>query len=505
MFPSILVMHPKQNNYVQVTKGANDWEGNAILVDIPGVISGYLHASIQVERAVKLNIGSTCPDDRITRSGDLAETFFDLITECHITINLIFADGSSLNLASDTEFDNRAILELTNDTVAIITQNNVVQVVEGSSFGSLVIYVSFQEGFIPANGLTGTYTLQLIVFERLELERYYFPGLEEIYYDPLVLKQIHCSSSYQRAQLVSRGYLTNNYSTDLSEFTTFTVSNTEAAFVTLEGGRNLLIAISDGSGVVTASFRGFSKSSDYEVTFAPAAVISVEQRSISIFESVYGGNESVLIDVAFDDGTIYEDALSISWVRISDYINFFTNEPSVISVNSQGILTLLDNWYDSVLLSIATFCTTPLIEMQVEVNHTIIANLLPDPWDVDLGRSGGLQFPHLSSSEFVNVDVFVNAANGPLLSMDIQILFDYGAISIIDCVAGDDWAASVEFAMDEVQGQVYIAGAGGDTSGIIHIATCDFVVAADVSSRVTPIEAYIVELAIRTSPTMDRL
>ena len=102
--------------------------------------------------------------------------------------------------------------------------------------------------------------------------------------------------------------------------------------------------------------------------------------------------------------------------------------------------------------------------MRITTTESIIPNLIPDAWDVDLDEVGssGLQFEPKNLGDEFDVSVTINAQLGVLITFNLEIYFDHEDMEVISCTNSGAWADKMfESSIDDSVGQILLAGYGG--------------------------------------------
>ena len=185
---------------------------------------------------------------------------------------------------------------------------------------------------------------------------------------------------------------------------------------------------------------------------------------------------------------------------------FEISENDAVTIASNSLLTLFDNWYEGVLITARTICANDHSDFISQSDTAYVyPNLSPNTWDfdIDILNRNGLQFPPSNSGADMTLMVTLNAYSGNLDSWDMYIYYDFNYIQIDNCIAGSDWSdKTFQENTDSVLGEAHLGGVGGDSDGkssvrskLVTLAHCDIRVIT-TASVIVGLQSEIVELGI---------
>jgi hypothetical protein len=254
--------------------------------------------------------------------------------------------------------------------------------------------------------------------------------------------------------------------------------------------------------------------------------------STPTFSAVAGSSSSSFrVTATFHDGSLLvvgPGTESASWLNASSFLAFNSSAPHAIAALPSGVVTLLGNYHDRVVLSVRDACpayssslhggdgNTAVAALAMRTNTTtsadvtVWANLKPALYDVDLGaESGGQPFFFISSSSSssgndgdgnsteqltvgatLSVDVRVQASSVyDLTAFQLIVTFDAALLRVesdASCVKGNGWGgSSFECTTNDPVDEVLLIGSCGlvptsgcASKGLVHVATVTFTASA---------------------------
>jgi hypothetical protein len=298
------------------------------------------------------------------------------------------------------------------------------------------ILVSF-ENYPAASHLSDTIVIFITELDYLTVQSEPYPAYVEDFQDPSILQSIGCSSVFQKAEAKVHATLSNGNSTEITEYATFSSSNT--GVVTTDG--NILTGVAVGTVEITASYDEI-ESEPYDMTVANSAIqiVSIEENTLTddTFNEVLGTTQLLNLEVTLSDGTVYPDALSLDWLNLAEILDFSSDSPAIV-VNSAGEIELVSNYHTWVTITIATTCDPSVVN-----TARIKPNLKPDTWDGDVDLemvdADGFQFDGVSTGDEFEIKLMVNANEGFLLSFSLLVYYDPAVFEVISCYQSGVWA-----------------------------------------------------------------
>ena len=204
------------------------------------------------------------------------------------------------------------------------------------------------------------------------------------------------------------------------------------------------------------------------------------------------------VELTYASGLIHLDLANStydSWIEIGNLVSFSSSEPGVVSLSSEGQLTLLDNHHAAVSLGAGVSCMP-----SVSATTSQFANMKAAALDVDFGSLTGLQFPHTSGSSFLDVAVHVRPSAGTSLKA-FQIKIGPLDAGLLDSASGATWAGGGSFSgvatqFDNPSTEVVLS-ASDTASSVSSQATLGTVRLNVVAFGVTLIDGEIASIVVQ--------
>jgi hypothetical protein len=447
----------------------------------------------------------------MARSTDAASNVFSVPYYCTLYVNMTFEDES---LRTDVATDSRTTFTVKDSEYIFVDSQNTIRVNDEvmGTISNVEVIVTFSSKWIAAQGVGGDGFTASLFFHTVEMNSIVlsatpYPSYENTYEDPLFLEEIQCTGVWEKASLSVLGILSDGSEKDLSTWdingqTTIYVAS--SSFVTISG--TLVSANAVGRGTIYATFESFiSNSLPLEVSNDKVAVNSVSiARTSSNFHAAHLSKMTLEVDITLKDGLRIWNAEDYqSWVNFSEYLSFSSDSESVVDIDSE-VLTLLDNWYTGVNVTVTPTCSSGEISsLEAAGNAIFYPNLSPYSWDVDfkMDDSSSLQFAPKAVGDIFTILVIVNTESGMLVTLQMKIYYNNEHIQISNCSAYGSWATKkMVFNWQDISGQIYMAGIGGDSStqgnASLVIAKCSFKVKTS-DPVVTMFDGYVEEFGVK--------
>jgi len=464
--------------------------------DISPIGSPYINLDLPPANAVSASIDCSM----ITFTEDEASIAFSIPTSCQLSIILHFPSGYEKEMASDF----RTIYSSNQFTI----DSNGIVTAESRAIGTGTIDVSFD--YWAATDLTTSIDLDQVSVQGLSVQLFIYPNSlfpGSSFGSPDALGKIHCSDVFERSYIVTTAELSNGNTSDVSEYVT--LSSSDVSVITTD--QNVLVPIDEGSADVTSTWN--------DLTSALFTVSASDQQSFissiyyfsftdGVFTAISGASELLNLEIVTSEFAIYSDALSLDWLQIADNLRFTSSSPAV-SVDENGYATLVENSPDLVEISVETICPTGEITQVVTQTITIVTNLQPGPWDVDIDEvetvessqfDDKLQFRPKTVGESFTFAVRVNSTPGWLVTFAIRIWYDPSQLRASNCVGSGDWTNKI-FESKIDNGEILLVGVDGSSNPtasqyLTEIANCDFEVIGTrpVLSRIS---GYVSEMVVQ--------
>ena len=390
---------------------------------------------------------------RLTIPGDDATTApISLPVETQLLAAVEFADGSVQDVSSDTR------------TLFVVTPASCAEVL---SAGGGAYKVAVRSGSAcVATRLTVTASVDFgvllsqsidIALSRLDRIELAFTGYPNVASNRAVeltqLGRIACTAQYHHATARVRAFLDDTSVAAYTVTAFASLASSDAAVVTPAASR--LRALATGSATITASFGAFaSASAPLSVSDAVVAAVSVglsvplaSQETLSLTVSATATSTPSIV---YANGVTFPNARSIDWIGVAELLTFSSSAPGVVSVDATGVLTLLGNGAERVVVSAASACEDETAATYAPARVSMWANLKPNPADVDLGNAVGPQFvPSLgmlpvpvriqvpTGERLVNFQIVVGPLDVGLLSSRGGFYLDAGGFSGVEDTLND--------------------------------------------------------------------
>ena len=177
----------------------------------------------------------------------------------------------------------------------------------------------------------------------------------------------------------------------------------------------------------------------------------------------------------------------------STFLSFNSSNDNAITVTTEGVLELVNNYYAAVSISAADICGTGLV-----ATRDVYANLEPEAYDVDVGSLYNAPFG-IKTSDTFTVDVRVQSSTSGttqyVTSFQIRLFFDDTVIKIASdagCRQGSGWQSSFSCTANDPPNEVLLVGSCGLTtvsqcasSGLRTIASITFTAVNDGMTAIT--------------------
>eukprot|EP01083_Nonionella_stella_P140607 431489_1 len=518
---------------------------------------GCIPGALNKTEVLSVNATLSCDTPLITRVEDPAEYIWGIPTECELIVKVYWSDGA----VTDMSTDNRTvytIVEPSNDLL-YLNQTNIVRantscpintefdVQNPDCYGFDKVAVTFRNYPKLANWTDGV-TIQVVIFDRLRLKAFPYPDYDNSTWDPVSdpankLDYFYeCAPDYQMAELRIWGNLTNGDDRELTLRTDIVLTETDDTIILLQSDERLVTGQTVGTSDVTATLTGRQVSAERDNYTSNLVDFAVSDHLINldtielytfidrdhVFEDLINTRELLKLDATFRDGVIIHDILRKMvdgdiWptTAISDVFTFTSTDPEVVSVDEDGFVEILDNWWRGVNITVQSQCS------DAEAAELIYPNLKPDYWDVDVEEpytETGLQFEnqdHGATGDPFEWNVYINATTGTLLSFSIRLWWDDNLFiengtdecsyywegrnfnnprdAWPQCEAAGDWEGQmVSWNIDTVRGELRLAGAsstGSSTNNSLqHVATCNMRV-RQTESNISMVVGHVIEIS----------
>jgi hypothetical protein len=476
---------------------ANNYDGLLLQASWSDQCTGATIATGQGPVTVELPVATQCSltttFDDITRSADAAACEpISLPTASRVSVTMDFDDGSTLDMILDP----RTVISITAGAAFAFLDPvhggvEVRSTPSASGYGTLRLTATFPN-FGRASTISCSKDMELVVFDAMSINSFPFPSYPAMPYKT-VLDLVACSDEYQRAQASVIVTLTNADTYDVTMYSAYTSSR--SAVVTMAS--YVMVSKRPGSSVVSATFCGKESSAGITITVQNVrqSVIRVDHTtdwegpSDDTFADVVNTARVLQVQCTFSDGTIFPGFAQADWIAAGKYLSFSSSVPAAVSVDVDGFATLLDNYFSSLALHVATTCPEDLgpvaaispFASTADTDH-IYANLEPGVGDMDLGNRYQTPFTPAVEGASIVVQVRTNAGSGVVLeAWQVLITFNSAHLRAVDgtCLNGDDWNSPFECSTNEPIDEVEMVGTavtGGPSGTALFVGKVTLVV-----------------------------
>jgi hypothetical protein len=194
----------------------------------------------------------------------------------------------------------------------------------------------------------------------------------------------------------------------------------------------------------------------------------------------YAGQMS--IQARFSDGSQHANLFSSSGALLPGLVSFSSDNPSIVSVNGSGALSLRSNSFGPV--SIAASITPSPNYVSVQNSVLVTSNMLPDVGDVDLGGNAVAAIPPQPVGTAFAIPIYLNSGPQIFGALDLQLSYDPSLLTIsfdastgLPAVPGTDWPGGIFEAVVDPPGFLNFGGSvdqGSIIGARLHIATVTF-------------------------------
>jgi len=248
------------------------------------------------------------------------------------------------------------------------------------------------------------------------------------------LRLIHHTNVYQRAQakltvsfsLASASdLLVTHYSN--SAYSSSNENVLEMSAIT-SSINSYLVPSSAGVCTITGQFGSWLTSNTHEITvvseYALISSMTLARSSNVVTGLLDSTHDDLTLRVEFDDGSIFENARTLSFISIDEYVEFNSSMISEVTIDNLGEMTLKNNSKSPTYVLVTAI---PKVTSNPTSYVSLIGNLKPDAGDVDLGMTSTFMFPSITTSAMSNtyyVDVYLNTNGKYVETWKVYLYFD---------------------------------------------------------------------------------
>ena len=460
------------------------------------VATGTAPMRLDLPSAVSMQLSAGA--SRLTPPDDTAAAApISLAHTTQLVVRVSFSDGTVRDFTRDA----RTVVTAEASSSSCVTYAvPTLRIVAGASCTTVTLVAS-----IDSFGLSVSLSVPLVRFSALELSILAypsFPGFGGLAVS--TLNRVACSEYYQNAQVRVQARLSDGSLVGVSSFSSVTASDASggpaAATIVTGNGAQTIVRPSRAGVVQLQAFFDAQSSSvvPLAVTDVGANVTQITftlpglgSGSVLSFAAVNGTRVQSVVEVAFDDGTVFPDALSLDWIPVTALISFSSNLSSVVTADSSGGFALQTNHWELVSLQAHLACEqAPPHDGGVQGTLSVAANLRPRLGDVDLGSSTWLQ--HVQQGDLLVLPVRANAQVGRLVAYQVDVAFDSAVLEAQQCTSGA--TSGFTCTINDPVDQARLVAIDLQSTVSSSEALLGTVVLRVISSAVTLLEGEIVEL-----------
>ena len=434
-----------------------------------GVSVASVRPFVSLELPAVVSIALTAyPTTIFSRADPLAYAPVYAPTSTRLTVIVSFEDKQKRDFSTDS----RASFVVDQRTLAEVYQTNDGRRhlrVPGNHLGHGKVLVTVELGKY-APGIKGSTTVTVDKFKSLELSSRSFPHCADkgcsakTIINRLPKGTDPTRGAFQRISLSLAAYseygsrfnvgpgtwtvckISDRGKLNLPDDARVCPSNSGGACVIAKGElRNHapLSGVSAGDVSVSATWREKIATLDLKVTDTIVRVTRLQQaqKQRSTVSGVINSKHTVGVKSTFSDETSFYQKQVASWVPVSTYLVFKSDDQTSLTTSEDGIMTLTANSPGP-----GTFNVRVSAKADTHVHSTvpIYTNLRPGPWDLDVevGRDRGAQFSYKTGDKTLTVSVRLQTGNDAVLTnFQFSLSFDSSVLQIQqgDALAGKDW------------------------------------------------------------------
>jgi hypothetical protein len=456
-------------------------------------ISVYLQLPEPSQIIIAPSVGKLTP-----QNDDASLAPISVSTTSSFTVVVVFDDGTQRDFTNDPRVTYR--LQSGDNSCGTFT-GNVFTVAAGATCTEAVLVAEYTPLGASTPTLSSTSTLPVVTATALVVQAVGYPS----YNEGTVITQlglIECTTAYDRATLKATAVLSDSTTHVVEAQTTFQVTGT--------GSLSGTTVIPNAAGTITATGSFGNTLTDTTTITVVDSVLNalsaltwtVSLDADNTLRLLRGGTRATTVTITFADGRrIVNVRGQSSWVSLADIVEFSSDTTSIITVDTVGELTLLDNHYQEVVLT-ASGCAASSIS---PVSKSVKANLEIAANDFDFGSTTGFQF--VQDGDTIDVPVRFKTSSGAILksfqlsiALDTNVLSSGGSSSYTD--AGG-FSGVVEQLNDPPSVAVLAAADSASTAtGTIDIGTIKLQV---VGTGVTLISATVIDMTVSSGGVNTRI
>jgi hypothetical protein len=472
---------------------------NELLVtwSVCGVVMLQKNISVFLELPEPVALIISRSTGRVTPTGDdSALNPINVATSVLFSVTVVYEDGTTRNADGDPRISFRLS---TGDATCGTFSGRRLTITAGATCTSAQTIIEYTKFGASSPLLTETSTVSVVTATSLVLNIVGYPS----YNEGTTITQLgylQCTTTYDRATVKTTAVL--------SDASTFSVSSQSSFSLTgpaTLSGRTVLPNAAGTVGVSATFGATLSASGSIEIVNSVVNDLASVTWSLGLdsgntLRIVRGSSQTTTVTFNYADGRTIANVRSQSgWVSLADVITFASDTTSIITVNTVGTMTLLDNHYQVVTLT-ADACAEAAAS---QVTKSVKANLAIEESDFDLGQTTGFQF--VQSGTTLDIPVRIKTpTNAILKSFQIDISLD---TNVLTSGSGASYTDAGTFSgvvdgMNDPPNKATLAAAdsASTVTGTILVGTLHLSV---VGTGLTLITANIVDMTITLSDGTD--
>ena len=357
---------------------------------------------------------------RLTVPGDGARFFpLSIPIEAQLRTLITFDDGTTRDMSVDSRVHFTVSPAECADIRAMEMGGGRVVVVRECLASSINIGVSVDGvALLPPPPLV----LQLVRLHHLSLT---FSGYPSGGSGLTTVGRVACvptaSNIFHHAVASVYAYLSDELAVGIDVTSAASLSSSDSSVVGVADVGSRLFVKKPGAVTIRAAFNANYTTATLGVSDDVLAQVASVNLNVPLTLSTLalrvGATQVSTTRVTYTNGVIFEDAGSLDWLKMDEFISVSSSDPEVVGVSSGGLLTAISNGYVTVTASSSCVATgagyaPSAVKMWM--------NLEPAPGDVDLGSQFGSQF--VSENGFLPVAVKISVPpNERLVSFQIVV------------------------------------------------------------------------------------
>ena len=506
--PNVVTISPYSSgeDYWQLAAAVGAMKDTPLDVFVNWTVSGSVVASgwvpLYVNMPTPLSVSVSIHQPRLTPTIDAA--YFapvSIPSASSAQVLVDYDDGTRIDLTSDA----RVTYSTPGDGCAFASATGVVAVSAVASFQGCMEVTLIATVNLGSFQFVVQDTKPIVYVERVEVDFTAYPS-NNAGLTIQTLYALECTpGSYSHASARVRAFLTDAPSVGMVVTSGSTITSSDASVIAVDSGSSRIRGLGPGTAAISAAFGSQLATTGLRVSDSVASAVSlawsVPLSSSSTLTKEQGGVQGTALTIAFStpDGELtYNNIGSSDWLDLSTIVTYTSSSPSIISIDSVGTLTLLDNGYETVELVAALACNGG-----VSAGSSVKPNLLPAEMDIDLGEESGFQFQQ-SAGQPLDVKVHVRPKSGYYMTSFMVKIGDFDTSMLTSAYSdGASWTDAFTYSgiaeqFNDPASEVVLAASNPSSTQQTKVAV-GTVRLGVVGSGVTLITGVIQSMLVRTT------